>query len=129
MRSKISTLASTAIPIESTMPASPGSVSVASSIASPPRVNSTYRPERRDRQHARQPVVADHDQDHSAVPTRPAMMPLRWSRYPRLAPTWRSSTILSGIGSAPAFSVSARSCASCSVLPPSVIWPFRPIRL
>ena len=38
MRSKISTLASTAMPIESTRPARPGSVSVASSIASAPAV-------------------------------------------------------------------------------------------
>ena len=38
MRSKMRTLASTAIPIESTMPASPGRVSVASTIERPPTV-------------------------------------------------------------------------------------------
>ena len=35
-----------------------------------------------------------------AVPTMPAVMPLRIESLPRLAPTWSSSTILSGIGSA-----------------------------
>ena len=34
----------------------------------------------------------------SAVPTTPAVMPFRIESLPRLAPTWRSSTILSGIG-------------------------------
>ena len=38
MRSKISTLASTAMPIVSTSPAMPGSVNVASSIAMMPRI-------------------------------------------------------------------------------------------
>ena len=38
MRSKMSTLASTAMPTESTSPASPGSVSVAPSVASAPSV-------------------------------------------------------------------------------------------
>ena len=52
----------------------------------------------------------------SAVPTMPAVIPSWIESLPRLAPTWRSSTILSGIGSAPALSVSARSCASCRLL-------------
>ena len=39
IRSKISTLLSTVRPIDSTMPASPGRVSVASNMESPPRVN------------------------------------------------------------------------------------------
>src|SRR3989449_662966 len=44
IRSKISTFASTAMPTESTSPASPGSVSVNPNHASPASVNSTYRP-------------------------------------------------------------------------------------
>ncbi len=53
MRSKISTLASTAMPIESTMPASPGSVSVASMHREPAEREEDVERERRDREDAR----------------------------------------------------------------------------
>src|SRR5262249_23342694 len=43
MRSKISTFASTAMPIDSTKPANPGSVSVNRNMARPARVNRQYR--------------------------------------------------------------------------------------
>src|SRR2546430_3310394 len=47
MRSKISTFASTAMPTESTRPASPGRVSVKPKAASPASVNSTYKVDRK----------------------------------------------------------------------------------
>ena len=57
MRSKISTFASTAMPIESTKPASPGSVSVASNPASAAEREQDVERQRHDGEDAVEAVV------------------------------------------------------------------------
>ena len=63
MRSKISTLASTAMPMDSTNPASPGSVSTASKPASIRQREQHVEKQSRHRERAREPVVADDEHD------------------------------------------------------------------
>ena len=67
IRSKISTFASTAMPIDNTIPASPGSVSVASTIERLPTVKRMYI-RAQDRQNSAQAIVPDHDEDHEYRP-------------------------------------------------------------
>jgi hypothetical protein len=66
MRSKISTFASTAMPIDSANPASPGSVSVNPNAASPPRTVRHVEPERADREQPGVAVVHAHDEQHES---------------------------------------------------------------
>src|SRR5216110_3450239 len=80
MRSKISTFASTAMPIDKTKPASPGSVSVKPNSASPARVNRQYSVSAATAR-APDPVIADHDHDHEQNPDDP-----------------RQHTIVNGVG-------------------------------
>src|ERR1051325_10346282 len=63
----------------------------------------------------------------SATPTMPARIPSLIESCPSDGPMVRSSMMVSGAGRAPAFSTSAKSCASCSGLAPSSIWPCWPI--
>ena len=109
------------MPIESTKPASPGSVSVNPKPTSPAEREQHVQDEGQHREQARHPVVDhhdEHDQDH-ARRSRPGC---RRGSSPCRA-TGRSCAprrSASGAGSAPARSTSARSWASCERLAPQL---------
>ena len=118
MRSKISTLASTAMPIVSAMPAMPGSVSVACSAVSAPSSRIRFAISAMLAKMPKRPYIAPMNTTTRTTPTMEATSPASTESAPRPAPMLRSSMITSLAGSAPERSSSAsREASACVKLP------------
>ena len=109
------------MPMVSTMPAMPGSVSVKPKNDIRPDQHHEVGEQRKIGEDAEQPIGDDHEHEHAdAGRSVEAMRPARIESEPRLGPTVRSSTMVSFAGRAPERSTMARSLASCTVKLPEI---------